>query len=160
MGGSRSGRYGSGRPISEGQQHFDLAEYLRRPDAVIPNASCIATISNGKISAQIRRRASMGGGFGYCARGAAADAACCFLALGRSPAAAVSACATSRKLWTGSVAPCMQWARSQSKSIQRRRWICRTSHRACIGAGIIVWQSALSTKIMFGPWRQCEGSVL
>ena len=38
----------------EGLQRFDLAEYLRRPDAVEPNASCIGTISNGKISAQIR----------------------------------------------------------------------------------------------------------
>lgn len=54
MGGSRSGRYGSGRPIAEGLQRFDLAEYMRRPDAVKPYASCIATISNGKISAQIR----------------------------------------------------------------------------------------------------------
>jgi hypothetical protein len=53
MGGSRSGRWGSGRPIAEGLQRFDLAEYLRRSDAVKPNASCIATISNGKISAQI-----------------------------------------------------------------------------------------------------------
>jgi hypothetical protein len=45
---------GSARPIAEGLQRFDLAEYLRRPDAVKPNASCIGTISNGKISAQIR----------------------------------------------------------------------------------------------------------
>ena len=55
MGGSGSGRWGSSRrPIAEGLQRFDLAEYLRRSDAVKPNASCIATISNGKISAQIR----------------------------------------------------------------------------------------------------------
>jgi hypothetical protein len=38
--------------LTEGLQRIDLAEYLRRPDAVKPNASCIGTISNGKISAQ------------------------------------------------------------------------------------------------------------
>ena len=55
MGGSGSGRWGSSRrPIAEGLQRFDLAEYLRRPDAVKLNAACIGTISNGKISAQIR----------------------------------------------------------------------------------------------------------
>ena len=54
MGGSGSGRWGSLRPIAEGLQRFDLAEYMRRPDAVKPPAGCIATISNSKISAQIR----------------------------------------------------------------------------------------------------------
>src|SRR5262245_35661419 len=54
MGGSGSGRWGSRRPIAEGLQRFDLAEYTRRPDAVKPNASCIATIGNGKVSAQVR----------------------------------------------------------------------------------------------------------
>jgi hypothetical protein len=52
--------------------------------------------------------------------------------------------------------PCTQWERSRSKSIQRRRWICRTSHRACIGAGIIVWQSALSTKSDNAKARNCD----
>jgi hypothetical protein len=74
MGGSRSGRYGSGRPVAEGFQRFDLADYMRRPDAVKPYAGCIATISNGKISAQIRyterQRASAAAGFGCCARDA------------------------------------------------------------------------------------------
>jgi hypothetical protein len=54
IGGSGSGRWGSRRPIAEGLQRFDLAEYMRRPDAVKPYAGCIATISNGKLSAQIR----------------------------------------------------------------------------------------------------------
>jgi hypothetical protein len=54
MGGSGSGRWGSRRPIAEGLQRFDLAEYMRRPDAQKPYDGCIATISNGKISAQIR----------------------------------------------------------------------------------------------------------
>jgi hypothetical protein len=54
MGGSGSGRWGSLRPIAEGLQRFDLAEYMRRPDALKPNASCIANISNGKLSAQVR----------------------------------------------------------------------------------------------------------
>src|SRR5262245_60701259 len=54
MGGSGSGRWGSRRPIAEGLQRFDLAEYMRDPDAVKPNASCIANIRNGKLSAQVR----------------------------------------------------------------------------------------------------------
>jgi len=45
---SCSGASTSSRPIAEGMQRFDLAEYLRRPDAVKPNAGCIGTISNGK----------------------------------------------------------------------------------------------------------------
>src|SRR5262245_18927482 len=50
MGGSGSGRWGSRRPIAEGLQRFDLAEYMRDPDAVKPNASSIANISNGRLS--------------------------------------------------------------------------------------------------------------
>ena len=53
MGGSRSGRYGSGRPIAEGLRRFDLAEYMRG-DGVKPNGSSIATIRLGKISAEVR----------------------------------------------------------------------------------------------------------
>ena len=53
IGGFGSGRYGSGRPIAEGLQRFDLAEYLRHPGAAKPNASCVATISNSKVSAQV-----------------------------------------------------------------------------------------------------------
>jgi hypothetical protein len=52
MGGSRSGRYGSGRPIAEGLRRFDLAEYMRG-DGVKPNASSIANISLGKVSAEV-----------------------------------------------------------------------------------------------------------
>ena len=53
MGGSRSGRYGSGRPIAEGLRRFDLAEYMRG-DGVKPNGSSVANISLGRISAQVR----------------------------------------------------------------------------------------------------------
>jgi hypothetical protein len=52
MGGSRSGRYDSGRPTAEGLRRFDLAEYMRG-DRVKPYGSSIANISLGKISAEV-----------------------------------------------------------------------------------------------------------
>src|SRR5262245_14738693 len=138
MGASRSGRYGSGRSIAEGLQRFDLAEYMPRPDAVKSNASCIAPISNGKISAQIRYTETATR-FG--------DRRLRILCPKVQPAMPRVA----SQLWQGCLPPLFPcalsiadldricralhaMARLPRKSIRTRTWSPRISHRACTGA--------------------------
>jgi hypothetical protein len=155
MCGSGSGRWGSRRPIAEGLQRFDLAEYTRRPDAVKPDAGCVATISNGKISAQIRytETATRFGGrrpWMLCPR-CSRRCRVLFLGFGRVACRRCSACVINRKPWIGSAARCTQWARSPNKSTPKR-WISRRSRQACIGADTIAWPNASRIKTTFGRW--------
>ena len=134
---SCSGASTPSRPIAEGLQRFDLAEYLRRPDAVKPNAACIGTISNGKISAQIRytETSTCFGGrrpWMLCPR-CSRRCRVLFLGFGRV------ACRRCFRLRYQSQCPrpdrsrlpSTQWARLPNKSIQRRRArICRSAGQA------------------------------
>jgi hypothetical protein len=54
MGGSRSGRYGSGRPIAEGLRRFDLAEYMRQEEGRLLAVGDIAEMKVGSITARLR----------------------------------------------------------------------------------------------------------
>jgi hypothetical protein len=53
VGGSRSGRYGSGRPIAEGLRRFDLAAYMREKGIRQPTARDVVEMKVGSISARI-----------------------------------------------------------------------------------------------------------
>jgi hypothetical protein len=52
MGGSRSGRYGSGRPLAEGLRRFDLAEHARFKGNETPDGAIAVDITVGNLHAR------------------------------------------------------------------------------------------------------------
>ena len=122
----------SGRWASRGPAALRFAEYLRRPDAVKPNASCIGTISNGKISAQIHYTETS-----TCRRPWVLCPRCSrrcrvlFLGFGRVCVPALLSAAVPVAMPRPDLPRSTQWSRLPNKSIQRRRrsWISRTGRR-------------------------------
>jgi hypothetical protein len=162
MGGSRSGRYGSGRPIAEGLRRFDRAEYMRQKGNGLPVVGDVAEMKVGSIVARLRftETATRFGGrrlWMLCPR-CSRRCRVLFIGLAGSHAGVVSACAINRSRWIRRTERCTAWAKSPGKSIRKREWICQTSRRACTGAATIASLSVLNIRVMSGRSRRCVDS--